>query len=211
MPQQVLDIINAPVVTEDDYATLEGVLEIDDNNSPAPENIPTPGGEQTRGIMNEDWGHNGVCFRRMEQIKNQSAQLKLPMNDVPTKLDLFETLLPKDYIIDVVLKETNKYIDGEPVQYGEFLVWLGLWFLMATCQGQTRMEFWSKKSIDMYSGAPHRFNDIMSSTRFRQIITKLKPFVRCFELIFKSSNKSLISVLIFSEKSIIRLSSAICA
>ena len=110
MPQQVLDLMNAPVVSEDDYATLEGVVEIDYNNSPAPENFPMLIDTEPPGVMNAEWGHNAVCLRKILQTNNQSAKLNISRNVVPTKLQLFEILFPKDYIINVVLKETNKTI-----------------------------------------------------------------------------------------------------
>ena len=44
---------------------------------------------------------------------------------------------PKVFIREVVIPQMNKNMsEGEQVlTYGEFLVWIGLWFMMATIQG----------------------------------------------------------------------------
>lgn len=48
-------------VDELDLAELHGVVNIDDDNEPLPENIPVEG--ESDDVMGE-WGHNGVCERR---------------------------------------------------------------------------------------------------------------------------------------------------
>ena len=122
-----------------------------------------PNDTEPPGVMNAEWGHDSVCVRRMLKTNNQYTKLNISWNFMPTKLQLFKILFPKDYIINVVLKETNKTIVGPPVEYGEFLVWLGLWLLMETCQGKKWMYFWSLKAIDMFCGTPCRFNNIILS------------------------------------------------
>ena len=42
-------------------AALNGVVDIDDNNDPAPENIPTPG-VNTNSVLPSEWGHAGICY-----------------------------------------------------------------------------------------------------------------------------------------------------
>jgi hypothetical protein len=48
------------------------------------------------------------------------------------------------------------------VTLGEFLRWLGLWFLMATMKGFSRSEYWSNAEIDAFKGPPYRFNHWMT-------------------------------------------------
>ena len=60
------------------------------------------------------------------------------MNAVDTtrddiNLQLFEWLFPWKYIEDVILVETNKVLDQQPVTYGELLHWIGLWVLIFNC------------------------------------------------------------------------------
>ena len=42
-------------------AALNGVVEIDDDNDPAPENIPTPG-VNTNSVLSSELGHAGICY-----------------------------------------------------------------------------------------------------------------------------------------------------
>ena len=38
--------------------------------------------------------------------------------------------------------------------YGEFLIWIGLWFFMGITHFGDRREFWSTKAIDAFEGIP---------------------------------------------------------
>ena len=54
-------------------ATLKGMVEIDSNNNPAPENVPA--GAEVSDIMGE-WGENGVCAWLCTGAMNMPPQLK---------------------------------------------------------------------------------------------------------------------------------------
>ena len=41
---------------------LQGVVDIDDDNDPAPENVPVPGEQAVQSVMEMEWGHSGLCF-----------------------------------------------------------------------------------------------------------------------------------------------------
>ena len=43
-------------------AALNGVVDIDDDNDPAPENIPTAG-VNTNSVLSSEWGHAGICYQ----------------------------------------------------------------------------------------------------------------------------------------------------
>ena len=77
-------------------AALTGVVEIDDDNEPAPENIPVPDSATTSPILHSSWGHSGFCFRKLEGLPNNPAKLSNPVdttrNDI--NLQLFECLFP---------------------------------------------------------------------------------------------------------------------
>ena len=81
-------------------AALTGVVEIDDNNEPAPENIPVPESATTSPILHSSWGHSGFCFRKQEGLPNNPAKLSSPVdttrNDI--NLQLFECLFPWQYV-----------------------------------------------------------------------------------------------------------------
>ena len=82
----------------------------------------------------------------------------------------------KDLILKVILPETNKRIQEDkhqPMTYGEFLHWLGLWFLMATITGPDRTAFLSMVEVDCFVGAPMQLGHFMSKKRFEVILKDL--------------------------------------
>ena len=160
--------------TDNDLAELGAMgVQVDDDNLPAPENIPTRA-DNNNSIFEEEWGHCGVCPRRLEGGRETKAKIEFSRHVAPTRLQLFELLFPKEYILEVILPETNKSLQGKDVSYGEFLRFLGIWFLMATLQGFQRRDFWSSKTITVYDGAPYRFGSFMSRIRFEDILRNLK-------------------------------------
>ena len=92
---------------------LSVVVEIDDDNEPAPENVPSPQDDasQHNSILSGDWGHDRICFRRQLNVPNQKARLHFDLdvnsgNDI--NLQLFEGLFPKDYLQQVdLLRQTR--------------------------------------------------------------------------------------------------------
>ena len=90
--------------------------------------------------------------------------LSFSRNIRPSRLQLFELLFPKFFITDTIIPQINREIKGSLLQYGEYLLWLGLWFLMATLEGPSRRDFWSIGEIDPFNGAPFRFLCFMSRT-----------------------------------------------
>ena len=127
---------------DDDHHLIRLHAEVDDDHEPAPENIPrsTTGTPYATG---QHWGHDGICPRRERGQNNTRPQLPNVERDVrPSLVKLFELLFPVWFIKNVMLPEMNKTLQPA-VTYGEFLRWLGLWFLMATIHGPQRREFWS--------------------------------------------------------------------
>ena len=153
-------------------AALQGVVDIDDDNDPAPENVPVPGDQAVQSVLETEWGHSGLCFRRQENLSKQKARLHFPvdktMDDV--NLQLFEGLFPKEYLENVVLTETNQHLN-DPLSYGELLRWIGL---LSTVDGSDRRSFWSTKAINMYEGAPFQIQHFMSRTCFEAILSAIK-------------------------------------
>ena len=122
---------------------LNGVVDIDNDNEPAPENVPTPGVSATT-VLSPEWGHEGICYQC--QQSNPSSKDKLAdlvnvtWNDI--YVQLFERLFPIQFVQDVILPSSNKTLKHQ-LTYGEFLRWLGLWILMSTRDGSDRHSFWS--------------------------------------------------------------------
>ena len=94
---------------EGDIVILEGQAYIDDDNTPAPENIPTPSNDRDNQIF-YSWGHDGVCQHC--QVGGQNDEV-LPFNicrhnGIPSILQTFEILFPQVYIEEVIIKKQIK-------------------------------------------------------------------------------------------------------
>ena len=75
-----------------------------------------------------------------------------------------------------MIPQMNKQLQEEnhcPASYGEFLCWIGLWFLMATINGPDHQKFWSLGEIDWFAGAPMRLGTYISRKRFDTILKAL--------------------------------------
>ena len=133
---------------------LHGIVDIDDDNKLAPENLPSPT-DGPVGYLSTDSGRNGFCFRRMNNMTEHCARLKFPCDPSTSSyyLHLFEGLFPKELVL-LIVDKVNDNIDGEKVIYGEFLHWIRLWLLMSTVDGTDRCSFWLTKEVDPFDGAP---------------------------------------------------------
>ena len=122
----------------------------------------------------EVWGHDRLCHRRVAADgQNFEPKLHLDPGEQVEKLELFETLFMKNYIVNVLLILINENIKGESVTYGEFLMWLGLWFLMANVVGPSRDAFFQTKFV-MNLDAPFRLTKYMSRKRLNQVLSAMR-------------------------------------
>ena len=134
----IVEQIERRGLQERDITSLVGQVDIDDDNEPAPENIPTRGNNNNNNnnenkIFNE-WGHDGVCQRcTVGGVKEKAKLIDFSSAaGMPALLDIFEAPFPKEFITSTIIIETNKKLNDKKLSYGEFLVWLGLWFMMGT-------------------------------------------------------------------------------
>ena len=58
--------------TSDLLTTLSGVVDIDDNNDPVPENVPTA--TTAPSVLSNKWGHAWICFCKHHSIGNTPAK-----------------------------------------------------------------------------------------------------------------------------------------
>ena len=155
--------------TSDLLTPLLGVVDINDDNEPAPENIPIMA--TTSSVISNEWEHMGICLHKQQSIANTLAKLVYPVdtmrNDI--NLQLFEHLFPKQFIENIMIPTMNWKLKNA-VTYSEFLVWIGLWILMSTVDGLDHCGFWSNKDINIYEGAPFRLTSFMSHNCFKEIL-----------------------------------------
>ena len=87
---------------------LSGVVDVDDNNQPDPENIPTM--MNTPSIISTEWRHEGVCFRKELNCPNSPAVLVCPVDTTrdDINLQLFEHLFSKNFLQDVMIPTMNR-------------------------------------------------------------------------------------------------------
>ncbi len=152
-------------------------VQVDDDNEPVPENIPTEtGGSSTgqidRSIYPDGWGHDGICPRqagghprRGPSFKNVGPEALQTMSHA----SLFYLLMPCDYIKEVLIPETNKKLDT-PLTFGEYMVFVGLILLMSCFSGVQRHEWFSSSPIAINKGAPFRLNEFMSRNRMNKLM-----------------------------------------
>jgi hypothetical protein len=156
----------------DDYsAVLREGITIDDDNQPAPENVvQTP---HDTDNMFDEWGFKGFCERRKEQLGKFDAKFE-NYNGQYDPQSLFEHLFPIKWVKEVLIVETSRQLNDNPLTYGEFLRFYGLWLTMSTHEGCHRRDWWSTTAVSMYSGAPFRFHDYMTRSRFEDILQALR-------------------------------------
>ena len=79
------------------------------------------------------------------------------------ELDQFRLCFPEEFVINVIIPETNKHLVGTVLTLQEFYVWLGCIFYMACFEGIGNCDnWWSLAPIDMFMGAPFCLNAYMS-------------------------------------------------
>jgi hypothetical protein len=89
------------------------LLETDCDNDPAPENDPNNNNNNNNSnecIYNEAWGHDGVCQRRKIGAVNKKPTILFPTSMVPSLFDIFELMLPKSFISEVMLPLMNERV-----------------------------------------------------------------------------------------------------
>ena len=133
--QEMLDWGGNNLDNDDIVSVMAAAPMIDDDNQPAPENLPST--EDSTGATNDimgQWTHSGICNRKATIQRNAKPELTFWTSSLsnPSNLNLFEGLFFLSFIKTTILPQTNQNLPhGEkPILYGEFLRWIGLWMLM---------------------------------------------------------------------------------
>jgi hypothetical protein len=178
--EEVLEVLPEELVREnihfDNPGTMAVVhehdLSIDDDNAPAPENIPQANDDPNTVVFRSEWGHDGICFRRNNGANNQTARLvHLKEGMRLSHLQMFEMLFPTTFVKNVMLPAMNAKIRKQ-VEYGEFLQYIGIMLKISTTAGHSTRDFW-KLDQSGTRETPFRFNDVMSRDRFDEITQNL--------------------------------------
>ena len=54
---------------------LTGLMDVDDDNKPVPENIPVRTTPPPPSVLSQEWGHEGFCLRKSNNILEAKAKL----------------------------------------------------------------------------------------------------------------------------------------
>ncbi len=110
----------------------EMIENIDDNNAPAPENIFT---DAPTDIIFQGWGHSGQCKSKKDDVNNVQPQVNISRvgEEMLTVFKIFELLFFKKFVEDMIIPVTYEAMEngGDVLTYSEYLVFLGIWLLMA--------------------------------------------------------------------------------
>ena len=181
LPAELVPLIesNAPSINMDDADLVRHMVPgmIDDDNQPLPENILKAIKQQNNTPeFFSSWEHSGSCYWCVEGGRKNNACLIFNSDVQPTVEQLFEMFFPKQFIVATIIPQTNIQLEQQRYRrtsYGEFLHWLGLWFLMATINGPDRSDFWSMTEVDCFVGPPLRLGGFMSRKWFDMILKAL--------------------------------------
>ena len=147
-----------PVVTSElgeDIARLraEG-YGVDDDNDPAPENIPAnkPSASSKDKAEYREWNAQSTCNRKAEGHRHEDPKMSKPLGGNQC-IDYFMYFLPVDFFKDVILTATNKSLmagDGGQITWGEFVRYIGLWLIMSTvASGVDRKHFFNEQCSEL--------------------------------------------------------------
>ncbi len=165
------------IETREDIAELRHQgIEVNDDNEPAPENVPEPY-EAPLPPGGGRWENPTICSRRANNFQNLPGRFTNHRWDKIADYDefqLFRMCFPEEWLVDVCIPMTNKGFTKK-TDLQEFYVFLGCIFFKACYEGiPDRDLWWSLKPIDLFDGAPFRLNAYMSLTRFKDIMKAIR-------------------------------------
>ena len=146
--------------------------EVDDDNDPAPENIPhhdivAPGPPPNArraahpatliAEHNQQWGHHPIDQRRVHVRHNVQPSVpgmptQMPQTNEIPKCFVFLLFFGRSIFESLIIPATNTSLreDNErETTIGEFLRWIGIWFFLATTSGYRRRDYWSNKQPNL--------------------------------------------------------------
>ena len=79
LPEAVDDAINGASEEVNTIEALRGVVDIDDDNEPAPKNVPAMADTSNR-LLSTEWGHDGFCFRKSQNFGSTHTKLNFSVD-----------------------------------------------------------------------------------------------------------------------------------
>ena len=158
-------------------------LDVDDDNDPAPENIPNQSNEQDANApTNLRWYKDPICQRKKSEAGIREPQCTQgKMYNWESFQDIFFLFLPQFHIEEMVCRTSSRLLKMSYAELtsAEFERWLGLWLMMSCFSfGGTRADYWTTSKPTIHFGAPYRFNKYMTKNRFDEILKHLQLTTR---------------------------------
>lgn len=149
--------------------------DVDDDNKPAPENVPNANATFNFGLYpDQQWGES-MFVNPMANTgyKSPPGFVDFDINNA-TYLEIFFKFFPFKWLIDVLLVETNKNLSRE-LTMGELIRYLGLRLSMASVgRGFSTNNFFSTEPFHpVHNPCPYNFRSKMLKKRFKQITAAL--------------------------------------
>ena len=162
-----------PSVLNEDVSSFRAQgFAVDDDNEPAPKNVPTSNDTDT-GDIYRPWGSEPLDARRVAGVRDVQPSLVSADPSMHTALGFFLHFLPQEFFKTTILQATNETL-SDPLTWDEFLRFMAILLLLATTQGVQRRMFWANDMPDIFCGAPFRLHAYMSRRRFEAILKHLK-------------------------------------
>jgi hypothetical protein len=158
-------------------------FEVDDDNDPAPENVPglfdVPPAVVDGGLFEgQSLGWDGIDRRQTgggDMMNHHSLRVSPPSGRPTSSLQLFMHFFPMTWFSAVLLPETSAGVVNAgttPVIFGKLLRFLGICLLMSTCSGWNVDEFWNYDTVPREQEedpCPYNFHAFMAKRRFLSI------------------------------------------
>jgi hypothetical protein len=172
-------IFNAQNRAEDIALVRNMGFEVDDDNEPAPENVPTNNAPRPNGgnlYEGQEWGWDGIDRRAMMQGSMYNDP-KFTNDWTPQGKDYIEIFLhlfPLHFLEAVIVQATNNALlaaDNARTTVGEMLRYIGMWMLMS-CYLKSPAYFWRSTAMMGGTTSEDEENDTPS---LRHTVVHLQP------------------------------------
>lgn len=165
-----------PTNRAEDIALIRGQgFDVDDDNEPAPENIPDANAANEGLYETQSWGLDSHVDQMASNGFSKPPGFHHGFNPkTASYFDLFKVFFPWVWFSTVLLPMTNANAKTA-ISLGELIRYLGLWIRMSSVGGGfSKEDFWTPGAYDEENNpCPYNFRKYMSLKRFDQITAAL--------------------------------------